>query len=112
MDTTDIRIKFTIERDGYSYADALYFSPQEYNSLTPEQIEAMKEERFQNWLTAINTPPVEQEQTSEDLQRSVEQIDEQIAQLTQQKEELQVKVEQVLVEEKAVSAVGVVKGGA
>lgn len=37
----------------YDYRDALYFTQEDYAGTTPEQIEAMKQERFDNWVAVI-----------------------------------------------------------
>lgn len=39
----------------YTYADALHLP--DNHSFTDEQIEAMKQERFDNWLNMILNPP-------------------------------------------------------
>lgn len=54
-----IQRRFTIERDGLAFSDAIVLPEDEYNALTPEQIEAIKEERFQNWKTIVTTPSEE-----------------------------------------------------
>ena len=51
-----IQRRFTIERDGLTFSDAIVLPEDEYNALTTEQIDAIKEERFTNWKTAITTP--------------------------------------------------------
>jgi len=55
-DQVIIQRKFKIERDGLSYSDAIVLPEAEYNALTPEQIETIKEERFENWKKIITTP--------------------------------------------------------
>jgi len=53
-----IKINFTkTSEDGvYSYSDALHLP--ENHSYTDEQIEIMKQERFDKWLNMIMNPPV------------------------------------------------------
>jgi hypothetical protein len=53
-----IKINFTKTSDDgvYSYTDALHLP--ENHSFTEEQIEAMKQERFDMWLNFILNPPV------------------------------------------------------
>jgi hypothetical protein len=46
-----MKIDFTITQNGYTYSDALFVEDE-----TPEQIEAMKQARFDNWYTIITTP--------------------------------------------------------
>ena len=48
--------KFDFEKtDGtYTFRDAIHLPPD--HKFTDEEIEAMKQQRFDNWLTHINTP--------------------------------------------------------
>jgi hypothetical protein len=58
VDKVQIQILFTKETvDGISFTDALYFSPEEYATLSEEQIEALKQERFDKWIYSVNNPP-------------------------------------------------------
>lgn len=50
-----IRIDFIYSDETFNYSDALYLP--EDHTFTDEQIEAMKKERFDNWLTFIKNPP-------------------------------------------------------
>ena len=45
------KIDFTIIQNGYTYSDAIFVEDE-----TPEQIEAMKQARFNNWYKIITTP--------------------------------------------------------
>lgn len=42
-----------------TYSDAIILPPDQYNALTPDEIEALKDQRYQNWLAIINAPPQE-----------------------------------------------------
>lgn len=48
--------KFDFEKtDGtYTFRDAIHLPPD--HNLTEDEIEAMKQQRFDNWLSHINTP--------------------------------------------------------
>jgi hypothetical protein len=46
-----MKIDFTITQNGYTYSDALFVEDE-----TPEQIEAIKQARFDNWYKIIATP--------------------------------------------------------
>lgn len=70
-----VQIRFTVTDGDHTYSDALYFTPAEYAAKTPEEIEAMKLERFERWKAVVTAPP--RELTEEDKQA-------QIASLTQQ----------------------------
>ena len=55
-----IKIDFEIPNEKYgTYRDALYLP--EDHGMTDEQIEAMKQERYNNWLDIIENPPVVEE---------------------------------------------------
>lgn len=45
---------------GLVFSDALWFSQEEYNNTTPEQILQLQEERYSNWLNLIAAPIVEE----------------------------------------------------
>jgi hypothetical protein len=59
-----MKIDFTITQNGYTYSDALFVEDE-----TPEQIEAMKQARFDNWYKIITTPvdPNYVEEVSEEV---------------------------------------------
>lgn len=84
-----IQYRFTIvdEETGSSFSDALYLPLDEW-PVDETTLEKMKQERFDNWKKAINTPsdppPVEEQ---------IAQIEEQIESLEQQKESLQAQLE-------------------
>lgn len=50
-----IQVKFTWKAGDMSYSDALYFTPEQYEKLTPDEIEKMKLERMTNWANTVNT---------------------------------------------------------
>lgn len=53
-----IRIVFEAETPYGMYRDALHLPPD--HGLTDEQIEAMKQERVDNWIAVVTAPPVEE----------------------------------------------------
>jgi hypothetical protein len=52
-----IKIDFEFESQFGNYRDALYLP--EDHTFTEEQIDAMKQERFDNWIAVVTSPPVE-----------------------------------------------------
>jgi hypothetical protein len=56
-------INFEISKDGHTYRDAIHL-PEDHN-LSEEQIEVIKQQRFDNWYQIITNPPVEEEQLVE-----------------------------------------------
>ena len=49
-----IKIDFVIEQNGERFADALHL--EDDHTFTDEEIEAMKQARFDKWYVFINTP--------------------------------------------------------
>ena len=47
------------------YQDALYFPQDDYEKLSPEEIEAMKQFRIDNWIAIITAPLKEEEPIDE-----------------------------------------------
>lgn len=57
-----IKIDFEIQNEKYGvYRDALYLA--EDHGLSDAEIEAMKQERYNNWVNIIENPPVVEEVT-------------------------------------------------
>jgi len=57
----DIKIDFERGTDPYLYRDALYFTLEQFDALTQEQIEEMKDERYNRWYEYVTNPPVSTE---------------------------------------------------
>ena len=53
-----MKIDFTKTDGKYSFSDALYLDDD--HTFTEEEIEAMKQQRFDNWLAYILAPAVEE----------------------------------------------------
>lgn len=60
LDNGLIQHIFEITQGSNTYRDALVMSQEEYALLTLEQISAMKQARFDNWIKVITTPVVEE----------------------------------------------------
>ena len=50
------------------FNDALYFTQEEYATKTEDDINTIKQERVNNFISAVSNPPKEDELTLEDLQ--------------------------------------------
>lgn len=50
-----IQVRFTFETQFGPFSDALYL--EEDHSFTEAEIEAMKQQRLDNWLSIVNPPP-------------------------------------------------------
>lgn len=87
-----IQHRFTIERDGLTLQDAIVLPKEDYEKLTPEDIEVQKESRFTNWSEQIKNPPPQVEVSKEEQLLQVEEelktIEDRKVQLTSQKVEL------------------------
>lgn len=59
-----IKIDFEVETNYGKYRDALYLP--ENHGMTGEQIEAMKQERVDNWIDAVENPPQPVESNTEE----------------------------------------------
>lgn len=49
-----VQVRFSWEISGYKYNDALYFTPEEYEQLTPQRLDELKYQRIQAWAKMIN----------------------------------------------------------
>ena len=54
----EIKIDFERGSDPYIFKDALYFTVEQFDALTPEEIEDMKDARYNNWYNMIMNPPI------------------------------------------------------
>jgi hypothetical protein len=48
--------EFEIGEEPHVLRDALVMRPQDYEALTPEEIQAMKQRRYDNWIAIITAP--------------------------------------------------------
>lgn len=112
-----IQDRFTIERDGVTLQDAIVLTKEEYDKLSPEEIEAQKEQRFTNWVDHIKHPPVVPEPSKEEqlaqVEKEIASLEEQKQILSKQKVDIQtalgVKVDPIK-EEKLADPVVVIEG--
>jgi hypothetical protein len=51
--------EFEIGTEPYVLKDALVMSPENYALLTPDEIAAMKQARYDNWIAIVTAPPVD-----------------------------------------------------
>jgi len=87
MDQVFIQHRFKISgQDGITLSDALILPIGEYQALTPEQIEALKNERLTNYIEFVKNPPQLPVPTKEELLTA---INAQIAELTTRKAEIE-----------------------
>lgn len=65
VDKVKIGIHFEIGEPPHVLQDTLFFTEEEYAALTPEQINAMKVDRYQKWRAIVTAPYVEPEEVVE-----------------------------------------------
>lgn len=85
MDQIFVQHRFSIDRDGQTLQDALVMPLEDYQKLSESDIEAQKEERFTNWVEAINNPVQVEEPAPEE---KIAQIEKDLASLEEQKQVL------------------------
>jgi len=51
--------EFEIGKEPHILKDALVMRVSDYESFTPDEIAAMKQTRYDNWIAIITAPPVE-----------------------------------------------------
>lgn len=78
-DKVFIQYRFTIE----NYSDALIMSEDEYKLLKKADIEKLKKERFDNWKKMVA-----EASTQEPVEPTKEELEEQLAELDRQREEV------------------------
>ena len=61
LDDGRVKINFTKSNEKYSFSDALHFTQEEYSAFTEEEIENIKQQRFDNWYAIITYVPTEEE---------------------------------------------------
>ena len=49
MDSIQTQVRFTIN----NYSDALYFAPDVFATITPSEIDAMKQARYDAWVALV-----------------------------------------------------------
>ena len=60
---TMIFIHYTMNNNDLTFRDILRFTKEEYESKTSEEIDAMKQVRFNQWISLITAPIEENQET-------------------------------------------------
>ena len=55
-----VQVIFEKGDSNQQFRDAIWMTQEEYDSTTIEAIEAIKQERYDNWLAIVNTMPTEE----------------------------------------------------
>ncbi len=56
MDEIRIQVIFRIDTKYGTFQDALWFSKEEYDKASQDDLDAMKQERVDNWIKVVTTP--------------------------------------------------------
>ncbi len=51
--------EFEIGTEPFVLKDALVMMPAEYEALTPDEVAAMKQARYDNWYAVVTAPPID-----------------------------------------------------
>jgi hypothetical protein len=94
--------RFTVDTELGPYADALWFTPGEYDALKAADLDAMAQARADQWVFAMKNPVV-REPTKAELQEKVALVDYDISLLMAEKAKLEAEIAKPLTVE--------VKGG-
>ncbi len=75
MEQIFIQIRFSVDTEVGNYSDALYFTEPEYFSKTRADIDALKQQRINNFVTLVKTPaPIVPDPTKEELQKIADSL--------------------------------------
>ncbi len=63
-----IQVRFKRNKDGYKYSDALYFTEEEYDNLSNQEIKDLEDAKFEAWKFAVQNPPAPVPMTTQEKQ--------------------------------------------
>jgi len=55
-----VQVIFEKGQGSQTYRDAIWMTQNEYDSVSTETLESIKQERYDNWLAVINAMPTEE----------------------------------------------------
>lgn len=58
-----VQIIFEKGEGSQTYRDAIWMKQSDYDSMSAESLESMKQQRYDNWLAIINAPATEEPTT-------------------------------------------------
>lgn len=80
-DQVSIQVRFSMPSKYGEYQDALYFTEEEYKSLTQDDIDILKRTRRDNYVSTIDTKPAVVAPTKGELQVAKADLQAQIVEL-------------------------------
>lgn len=89
----EIKIQVRFKNQDGSFSDALYFTESEYSALSAQQLEALKQQRIDNWQAQKDAtdskPPLKGEELKAFLRSEITRTDMNIEALQAEKKELE-----------------------
>ena len=82
--SVSVQVKFTEQTKYGSFTDALYFSPDEFSTISQDDIKALIKNRVDNYISVVETPTQDVEPSKAELQESRAELAAQIAELDSQ----------------------------
>ena len=90
-DDVKVQVNFRADTKYGVYADALYFTEAEWEA-KPDVV-AMKQTRIDQWVAFMDTAVTPKEPTKEELQKTIDLLNSEIAQTVKNRDKIQSKVE-------------------
>lgn len=81
MDQVFIQVRFSKQQDGREFNDCLYFALEEWEKIDPDQVEKLKQERFDNWVAVVQNPPVIEDPKEEELRAYAAELEAKLAEI-------------------------------
>ena len=88
MHEVKVQVGFKADTKYGSYGDSLYFTEDEWATLTEVKLESMKQSRIDNWIAHMDTVAAPKTLTKSDYQNMIANIDSQISSLQDRKSEI------------------------
>lgn len=92
MEEIKIQVSFTEDTKHGLFADALYFTEDEWANIKQEEIDALKQARIDTWIQLRQHPLQPTEPTKEQLQEALNAAEEQEKRIVTEKSEYQAKL--------------------
>lgn len=84
----NVQIKFWDDTKYGEFCDAIYISKSEYDKMTTEDIEELKQVRIDKYVDALDNPPAPVEKTSAQIDSEIADLESQILELEAKKAEI------------------------
>lgn len=88
QDTINIQVKFKMEENGLKFQDTLNLTQGEYEALSKEEIEEMKQARFDAWKNHV-VQQSRREPTTQEITEQIESLRQQLDDLETQRRQIE-----------------------